>query len=164
MAELDFTFNPDTVEDRQFSVFPIGEYIGAVTESDYLATKNGKGKYIKLVFTILEGPLAGRKYFDNLNVQHENKQAMDIANSALKELLIAAGIVNVPFKRTDQLHNIPVKLKVSMGKPRDNGEEQNSVRYKPRVEVAGQIQRPAASAQKPTAPAPGEPKKKPWEK
>jgi hypothetical protein len=81
MAKLDFVFDPNTVEDRpDFSLFPVGEYIAEVTASDYKPTKSGNGKYIELEFTILDGEYAGRKYWDRLNVRHENKVAMDIAN------------------------------------------------------------------------------------
>ena len=162
MADLDFTFNANEIEDRQdFSPLPVGDYIGEVTESDYLPTKKGTGKYIKLVFTILDGPYAGRKFFDNLNVINENKVAMDIANQSLKELLVATGLSNKPFTKTLTLHNIPVKMKISIGKRKDTGEEQNSVRYKPLNEIAPRLAVVPSSS--PAAQAEG-PKKKPWEK
>jgi len=163
MADLDFDFNPAAVEDRpDYGILPVGEYVGEVTESDYLATKKGTGKYIKLTFTIMEGPYVGRKYFDNLNVQNENKQAMDIANATLKELLVAMNIT-VPFKKTEQLHGIPVLMKVGVSKRKDTGEDQNTVRYKP-LSARGQAAPRAAAPAGAPSPAPDAPKKKPWEK
>jgi hypothetical protein len=160
MAELDFTFDPNTIEDRvEFTIYPVGEYIAEVTASDYKPTKSGNGKFIELEFTILDGEYAGRKYWDRLNVQHENKMAMDIANSSMKDLMKAIGKPNEPCRNTSMLHGIPVKLKVGISKRKDTGEDQNTVRYKP-------INAPAVSASRPQASAAGgnAPKKKPWEK
>jgi len=158
MAELDFTFDPNTVEARpDFSPFPVGEYIAEVTGSDYKTTKSGNGKFIELEFTILDGEYAGRKYWDRLNVRHENKVAMDIANAALKDLMHAIGKPNEPCNNTNMLHGIPVKLKVGMSKRKDTGEDQNTVRYKP-------INAPTTAAIKQTVSNSDGPKKKPWEK
>lgn len=158
MAELDFVFDPNTIEDRpEFGLFPVGEYIAEVTSSDYKPTKSGNGKYIELEFTILDGEYAGRKYWDRLNVQHENKMAMDIANASFKDLMKAIGKPNEPCRNTSMLHGIPVKLKIGMSKRKDTGEDQNTVRYKP-------VNAPTASAVKPTGGDAGAPKKKPWEK
>lgn len=159
MAELDFVFDPNTVEDRpEFSLFPVGEYIAEVTGSDYKPTKAGNGKFIELEFTILDGEYAGRKYWDRLNVRHENKVAMDIANSSMKDLMKAIGKPNESCGNTNMLHGIPVKLKIGMSKRKDTGEDQNTVRYKP-------VGSPSASVIKPSIVSSNDgPKKKPWEK
>ena len=165
MADLGFVFNASEVEARQgFDLLPPGEYIGEITESDFLVTKKGNGQYIKLVFTILDGPFAGRKYFDNINIKHENKVAMDIAQGTLKELLTACGLEHKPFSQTHTLHGIPVKMKIGMSKRKDTGEDQNTVRYKNLKDSGSRA--PAASPSTPAAyTAPSDaPKKKPWEK
>jgi len=135
MPELDFVFNPAEVPDRpSFEVFPPGDYTGEVTASDYKPTKAGNGKYIEFEITILDGQYAGRKYWERLNVRHENKQAMDIANSTLKEMVRAAGMGDAPLRRTEDIHGKPMKMimrivpKKEGGKP--TGESQNAVRYK----------------------------------
>ena len=92
MANLDFVYNPDEHEaETGFEIFPVGDYIAQATDSDYRATKSGNGKYIYLEFTVIDGPYTGRKYFDRLNVQNSNKQAMDIATSN-----------RVPIRLTDE--------------------------------------------------------------
>jgi len=158
MAELDFVFDPNVVADRvDYTPFPVGEYIAEVTGSDYKTTKSGNGKFIELEFTILDGDYAGRKYWDRLNVRHENQMAMDIANASMKDLMRAIGKPNESCNNTNMLHGIPVKLKIGMSKRKDTGEDQNTVRYKPISDA------PAAST-KPAASNSGGPKKKPWEK
>jgi len=158
MAKLDFIFDPNTVEDRpDFSLFPVGEYVAEVTASDYKPTKSGNGKYIELEFTILDGEYAGRKYWDRLNVRHENKVAMEIANSSMKDLMKAIGKPNEHCGDTSMLHGIPVKLKIGMSKRKDTGEDQNTVRYKP-------LGSPTVSAIRPSSVSSDGPKKKPWEK
>jgi hypothetical protein len=159
MAELDFTFDPNTIEDRvEFTIYPVGEYIAEVTASDYKPTKAGNGKFIELEWTILDGEYAGRKYWDRLNVKHENKVAEDIANSSMKDLMKAIGQPNERCKNTNMLHGIPVKLKIGISKRKDTGEDQNTVRYKP-INAPASVPRPQASVAGGNAP-----KKKPWEK
>jgi len=159
MADLDFVFLASEVPERpDFSLFPVGEYIAEVTASDYKPTKSGNGKYIELEFIILDGEYAGRKYWDRLNVQHENKTAMDIANSSLRDLLEATGLSSQPFSKTITLHNIPVKLKIGISKRKDNGEEQNTVRYKSVDSTSPKI------SLKVVGNTSDGPKKKPWEK
>ena len=158
MAELDFVFDPNTIEDRpDFGLFPVGEYIAEVTGSDYKITKSGNGKYIELEFTILDGEYAGRKYWDRLNVRNENKVAMDIANSSMKDLMKAIGKPNEPCSNTNMLHGIPVKLKIGISKRKDTGEDQNKVNYK-------SLGSPTTSAIRPSGVSSDGPKKKPWEK
>lgn len=162
MALLDFEFDPSTVEGNKYGLLPVGEYIAEVTNSDYKVTKNGTGKYIELEFTILDGEYAGRKFWDRLNVVNENKQAQDISNATLKDILTAVGHVG-RFRDTSNLHNIPMKMKISITTRKGSGEEQNSARYSglnkstPTVRAAapqGAAAAPAASGAKP----------KPWER
>lgn len=170
MAKLDFDFNASEIEDRPgFETYPVGDYIAEVTASDYRDTKAGTGKYIYLEFTILDGEFAGRKYFERLNVQNENKIAMDIANSNLKDLLTACGIHGKPFNDTMSLHNKPVMLKIGVDKKGGN-----TVRFKPAK--GGATARPTAPAKRgiaaqaedeaapTTTTTTAAPKKKPWEK
>lgn len=161
MALLDFEFDPSTVEGSKYGLLPVGEYIAEVTNSDYKVTKNGTGKYIELEFTILDGEHAGRKYWDRLNVMNENKQAQDIANATLKDILAAIGHTG-NLRDTSNLHNKPLKMKISITTRKGSGEEQNSARYSG-INKAGPTTR-AAAPQEASAPAAGGAKPKPWER
>lgn len=162
MALLDFDFDPSTVEPSKYGLLPVGEYIAEVTNTDYKATKNGTGKYIELEMTILDGEYAGRKFWDRLNVINENKQAQDIANSTLKDILAAIGYVG-SFRDTSVLHNRPMKMKLAIKTRQNSGEEQNSAKYFP---LNGAMKATAATTAKTVAtnPAAGAAKPKPWER
>jgi hypothetical protein len=166
MADLQgFDFNPDAVADRPAKVLlPVGDYIVEITDSDFKATKNGLGKYISFEFTVIDGEYVGRKFFENLNVMNNNEKTVEIANRALKDLLRATNTLGKPFTNTTMLHNIPLKVRATMGKRSDNGEDENRFRFSAVNEVASSD--PPAPAAKTQAPATGgnAPKKKPWEK
>lgn len=163
MALLDFEFDPSTVEGNKYGLLPVGEYIAEVTNSDYKVTKNGLGKYIELEFTILDGEYAGRKFWDRLNVINDNKQAQEIANATLKDILTAIGHAG-NLRDTSHLHNRPLKMKISITTRKGSGEEQNSARYSginksaPTARAAAPTAAPAGSA------APAGAKPKPWER
>jgi hypothetical protein len=166
MADLDFVFHASEIAERpEFGVLPVGDYIAEITNSDYKPTKKGNGKYIELEFTIIDGAYVGRKFWDRLNIQHENKAAMDIANSALRDLLVATGLASQPFSKTVTLHNIPVKLKIGITKRKDTGEDQNNVKYKSinYTSSPSALKLVANQTGSPEASSDG-PKKKPWEK
>ena len=167
MALLDFDFDPTTVEGSKYGLLPVGEYIAEITNSDYKVTKNGLGKYIELEFTILDGDYVGRKFWDRLNVIHENKQAQDIANATLKDILSAIGHSGY-LRDTSNLHNRPLKMKISITTRKGSGEEQNSARYSG-INKSAPAPAPAARAAAPTAApaasaAPAGAKPKPWER
>ena len=175
MSDSDnFSFDPTTVPDRPSNdILPIDTYIAQVTDSAFKPTKNGKGRFVALTLTIIDGKYAGRKMFDNLNIVNENKQAMDIANSTLKELMAAVGVGGRMAKeRMFEMHNIPIRLKVGQAPRKDlppdangNKQMQNTFHYKSMDEKTfpGEPSAPAQQAQA-LSTAPSAPKKKPWEK
>ena len=103
----DFNFNPSEYVDTKTSTFdplPNGTYSAMISNSDYKATKAGTGHYIELVIDIIDGPHAGRKLWERLNVDNPNKQAEDIARGALNRLLMACGKPDA--KDTESIHDI----------------------------------------------------------
>lgn len=113
MADLGLAFDSKKYDDMaNFEPVPLGEYLAQVTKSDVKATKDKKGKYISLEFTILSGQYKGRKVFTNLNVVNQNPVAVEIAQKALATLCRA---VRKPMiKNTQELHAIPFLLKVKI--------------------------------------------------
>ena len=166
MAKLGYTIDVSNAAQRtEFGALPAGEYIAQVDECELAVTKRGDGKYLKLTFTILDGELAGRKCFENMNVENPNKKTVDFAQTALRELLEACHLPPA-MDDTSIVVGIPIKLKVGMGKPRDDGSPQNTIRFKP---LNGGTTTPAflapGGSSSGSAPlADNAPKKKPWEK
>jgi len=168
MAELHgFDFNPDAVADRPAkTLLPVGDYNAEITDSDFKDTKNGFGKYINLEFTIIDGEYVGRKFYENLNVINRSEKTVEIANRALKDLHRATNLLGKPFKNTATLHNIPLKVRVAMGKRSDNGEDENRFRF---FAISESVSSDASATQATAVravPAVSDngPKKKPWEK
>ena len=80
MAIFAQTFDANTVEPSNFDVFPAGKYLAQIVSSEMRPTKDGRGQYLFLELDILEGPFAGRKLFDRLNLVNDNPDTVDIAN------------------------------------------------------------------------------------
>jgi len=157
MAELNHVVDPNDVK-KGLEAVPAGEYLVIVEESDYLENKSGTGMILKLTYQIIDGPFKGMKIFDNMNLQHVNKQTEAIARQSLNSLGVAVGISNI--KDSSQLHNIPFKIDVRVKESEDYG-KQNSIRKYMAVEGKSA---PAANVNAAAAPAQSTPAKKPWER
>ncbi len=120
-----FNFDTNTVEKREsnFDLLPAGWYTAQVTESDIVALKSGNGRAVKLTFEILQDGYRNRKVWAQLNVQHTNPQAEQIAQQQLRELCDSIGIVRM--NDTVELHNKPVQIKVKVRKS-DNPQYEDS--------------------------------------
>jgi hypothetical protein len=156
MAIFAQTFDANTVEPSNFDVFPAGKYLAQIVSSEMRPTKDGRGQYLFLELDILEGPFAGRKLFDRLNLVNDNPDTVDIATRTLSSICRATGQMQV--KDSEQLHLIPLIADVRVRPPKGQYGESNSIRYLPRNAAAAPATRaPAAYASAPapaTAPAP----------
>lgn len=153
-----FTFNaqahtPASTPTR--SPLPKGTYSAIVMDSTIKPTKAGTGQYIELVLQIVDGPQAGRRVWDRLNVSNPNKTAEDIALAQLQSLCQAVGVTNMTD--TFQLHDRPFSVTVDID--RKEPDRNRVVSY----QSAGWSNptAPAPAAATPAAPAAG---KKPWER
>lgn len=131
MAFLPAAFDANTVQPAaELGALPAGEYIVAITDSALEFTKAGDGQFLKLVFSVLEGPQKGAKVFDRLNLVNRNQTAVEIAQRALSAICHAVGVMAVT--QSEQLHDRPLKIKVSYEPPKDGYGEQNRIKaYKP---------------------------------
>ena len=93
-------------DDDKFEPFPAGQYVCRITESDVVANNAGTGMLLKLTLKVDEGEYAGRLFWENLNVQHQNPTAQKIGQGMLKKLMAACGIQGA-LSDSEQLHNIP---------------------------------------------------------
>ena len=158
MAGFAQTFDAANVDPNAgFEVYPAGKYLAQIVASEMRPTKDGRGQYLFLELDILEGPFAGRKLFDRLNLVNDNPDTVDIATRTLSAICRATGQMQV--KDSEQLHLIPLIADVRVRPPKGQYGESNSIRYLPRnaAAPAPATRAPAAYASAPapaTAPAP----------
>ncbi len=165
MAQLGYTADPNQPEES-FEIVPAGEYLAVIEDSDYTPNKQGTGMILKLTYQIIDGEFKGRKIFENLNLQHENQQAAQIAQRALNSICLAVGVQHV--QDSAQLHNIPMLLDVSVKEDTTYGKQN---RIKKHLPAGGNQSAPATSGfvqtqpQQQTAPqTQGAKKAQPWQK
>jgi hypothetical protein len=124
MAQLNFDatqVEPDT----GFDTVPAGWYNVMMDESDLKPTKDGAGTYLQARFNILDGQYKGRKLFARLNIRNANAQAQEIALRQLSAIGHAVGVLHI--QDSQQLHGLPLKVKVKIRKGDDNYEDQNEI-------------------------------------
>lgn len=161
MANLGATYqaDPNNVQ-GDYQPIAAGDYVVQIESSDIKDAKTPGNRFVQLEMVILEGPEAGRKLTDRLNLWNSNQQAVDIAQRSMNALCVAVGKLAVGD--TNELHGIPMiaVVKVDPAKPyfKDGvehpGSPSNSIRtYKPKS--AGAAQASAAKPAQAAAPAPG---------
>lgn len=132
MATLNFSFTQEEVQAAQndnYAALPAGNYVAQVERSEVKQTKDGIGSYLSLGFKILEGDYSGRMLFGNITLTNKNSQAQEIGRKQLIKLSTACGLGHL--QDSEQLHGIPVMIKVSDSRVYD-GEKQNDIKdYKP---------------------------------
>lgn len=154
MAIFAQTFDANSVEPSNFDVFPAGKYLAQIVSSEMRPTKDGRGQYLFLELDILEGPFAGRKLFDRLNLVNDNPDTVNIATRTLSSICRATGQMQV--KDSEQLHLIPLIADVRVRPPKGQYGESNSIRYLPRNAAAAPTpatRTPAGHAAPASAPA-----------
>lgn len=111
-----FNFDATAIDPQQssFDPLPAGVYVARVVDSDLRPLKSGNGTGLSLQFEIIDGQFVNRRVFANLNVQHTNDIAERIGQEQLAGLCKACGIPKL--KDTQQLHNLPIKIKVKIRK------------------------------------------------
>lgn len=132
MADLGGTFDSGSYDDMNsgFDPIPAGEYLAKIVESDFVPTKDKKGKYVKLKFEIIQGEFKGRFIWTNINLVNKNPIAVDIAQKEFATLCRAVG--KAAPKNTDELHGIPFKMKVKIKPAKGDYPAGNSpVNYSP---------------------------------
>src|SRR3990167_11317422 len=97
-----------------------GDYPAIITTSEWRDTKNGDGQYLYLELQVAEGEYQGRKLFERLNLKNQNEQAVEIAKRTLSAICRAVG--NMTPTDSEDLHNIPILVKVDVEKRGENGE------------------------------------------
>lgn len=114
-------------EETSYEPIPPGEYPMHIVASEMAPTKDGRGRYLKLELEICEGPQAGRKLTERLNLENTNAQTVEIAQRTLRSIIFAAGLSSCDDSEQLHLRRMIVKVKV---KPGDD-------KYGPSNEIGG---------------------------
>lgn len=143
-------FNPDDVSDDR-EILPAGNYVAQIIESSLAQTKTG-GTMLKLTWEILDGPLAKRRVWENLNIVNANADAQAIAERSLKRICGAVGHTGV-LNDSEALHFKPAEITVAIQPARGEHGEQNTVKGYKAVSSGGiTVAASAAGAAAPNRP------------
>lgn len=130
-----------------FTPIPVGDYKAVITESEVKPTKAGDGQYLSLRVEIIEGEYQGRIIFVILNLWNPNPKAVEIANRELATIVAAVGKPGA--QNSEELHNIPMTIKVGISAGNGEYGPQNKIKNYMAYSAA-----PAAPIQVQTKPAP----------
>lgn len=112
---LNFDASNVVVEDRADAI-PAGWYNVTVTNTERKPSKQKpQNSYLEVTYTVMDGPHAGRKLFNRINLWNDDPTAVDIAfkgAAGIAALQQSVGVFNC--QSTAQLHGIPLKLKVKL--------------------------------------------------
>jgi len=147
-------FNAEEVEPQDsFEPIPAGWYTCLITDSEMKATKNGQGEYLQLRLEVSEGDYENRVLFDRLNLSNPNQTAVEIAQRQLSAICRAVGVMQP--KDSSDLHDVPLRVKISVRPASDGYDASNEVKAYDAAESSD----PAAKAET----TGDEASKKPWQ-
>lgn len=133
-------FNANEVDPAiAFEPIPAGKYLAVITASEMKPTKSGVGNYLELTFQVLDGPFKGRVLWARLNLDNPNPTTVKIARAELSAICRSVGILQP--KDSQELHNLPLQVSVSVKKRSDTDELTNEIRgYERKQAATGQPQ------------------------
>lgn len=126
MPALDF--DPNSVppsEPRE--TIPEGWYQAVIVKSEEKETKDTRGSYIEMQFQIIAGPHEGHKVYGRYNLNNPSDQAVGIARSDIAAIVKAIGATGA-IKSTEQMHDIPMQIKVVVRPPKGEYAAQNEIK------------------------------------
>jgi hypothetical protein len=108
---------------------PAGWYNAAAESSELKPTKDSSpsnpAAFLQIVFKVLDGQFAGRKIFARFNIRNANPTAQEIAYRDLSALAHAVGVLQIGDSQ--QLHGIPLKIKVKVRAAQGDYEASNEI-------------------------------------
>jgi hypothetical protein len=152
MTKIDF--NADDHEPLgSFEPLPLGDYTVVISASEMKDTKKGEGKYLQLVYDVVDGEYKNRKIFDRLNLVNKNATAQEIAQRALSSICRAVGVMHP--SDSEELHDKPFVVKVGIRPGNDEFQPTNTIKEYKTLD-GGVVEAPKTEEKKVS--------KKPWEK
>lgn len=123
-----------TMEDRD--CLPAGEYVAAIVKSERRESKKNPGNaFLNLEFDVMDGPLSGRKFWTMVNLWNSNQEAAEIAQREMNSICAAAGRLRI--NDSEELHGIPMRVKLKVTDDGQYGPQNRVVSYKPLNSVSG---------------------------
>ncbi len=154
MAQLNFDARQVKPDEGQQDPIPAAWYNAIMDQSEMKPTSDGNGMRLAVRFSIIDGPYVGRKVFEGLNLQNANAVAQEIAYKQLSAIAHAVNVLLV--EDSSQLHNIPLKIKVTLVPASGQYAAKNDIKaYKNINEQVGGAAVGAAPASSPFGPPPG---------
>lgn len=145
MADLGGVFNAEEVAPQgDRSPIPAGSYKCVAIKSEWKATNAGTGRYLEFTWQVIEGDHKGRMAWSRLNLENPSSQAVNIARSELSSICRATGKMSP--RQTEELHDIPIVIELTVRRRADNGDPTNEVKGYKSVSEAAKAQPVAAVA------------------
>lgn len=127
MALLDF--DATAIEPSSFEAIPTGVYEAVISDSQMKDNRAGNGTILVLTIDIVSGEYTGRKLWENLNINHPNPTAVEIARQTLASICRA---LNIPrISDSSELHNRPMLISVRAVKQQDGSIRNDIKGYRP---------------------------------
>jgi hypothetical protein len=155
MAQINFDPN-DYEPSKGFDILPAGQYTVMITNSDIKLTKAGDGEYVWIEYTVLDGEHENRRLWSNHNVKNKNEEAEKIAKSEMSAICAACGIKG-RLDDTNQLHDVPMRVGVSIRRGKDGYADQNQIRSWAPANATRETAAPAQQDQRRSPPPPRAP-------
>lgn len=131
-------FDPSKLEPREeIGAIPSGEYTAMITDSDFKGTSTPGGKYLELVYSVLDGPCKGRKVWARLNLINSNADTVKYAQYDLDKICKAVGHVGL-LDDSQRLHNKPHLIRVNFtpaGTPITKGRKAGQITERDQNEI-----------------------------
>jgi hypothetical protein len=128
MAKLNFDASQVAPDTGLPDALPAGYYNVMVDESEMKPTKDfatSGSMYLQLRMNVLDGQFIGRKLFARFNLKNKNPAAEEIARKQLSAVAHAIGVIQV--QDSQQLHGIPLKVKVKLRAASGDYEASNDI-------------------------------------
>ena len=119
LLDLDLTdVDADTGPPQKY--IEVGEHDVVVSDASMKDTKNGKGKFLEVVFSNADG----KSIRENYNMVNQSDRAVQIGKSQLKAMLEASDHKD-PNKPggVDEIIGVNVRINVRLGKKREDGSQ-----------------------------------------
>jgi len=143
MATLNF--DATTVQPSSYEPLPNGDYNVIAIDSEWQQTKSGNGRFVKMVFQVIDGQYSGRQLFFRFNLENQNQDAARIAREQLSAMCHAVNVLKP--NDTCELHNLPLVVHVTIRKNEQTGEFTNEIKgFKPKGSAVAAAAAPASSA------------------
>lgn len=156
MAMLKSAFSVENVAPKssEFELIPAGEYLVQIMASEWKTTKSG-GQMLVLEMEIVDGPFAGRKVWERLNLENPNPKAVEIAEETLRDICLAQG--RIGCDDSEELHFQTILTFIKVEPPKgEYGPSNKPTKYRAPKTAAparpAQIQRPVAPQLQQAAP------------